>query len=316
MSILLHRDSRILVQGITGGQAQVDTERALRYGARIVAGVTPGRGGERVHEVPVFDTVARAVAATPIDATAIYAPPLAVRDAALESIDAAVPLLVVMAEGVPLHDVALIVRTARESGVLLVGCNTNGVISPGKSRIGGIGGVDPSEIYVSGRIGICSRSGGMAAELALTLKRSGLGVSTCVSMGGDRITGLRMADYARMFEADEETEAIVVFGEPGTGNEQELAGAMSRREVTKPVVALIAGAFQERYPAGRSFGHAAALIQSAGDTASAKRKALEAAGAHVAQALEDIPRLLAAAGVAVPTAIQSRREGETDASPA
>jgi succinyl-CoA synthetase alpha subunit len=292
MSILIDRGTRILVQGITGGQAQTDTERALRYGARIVAGVTPGRGGEAVHGVPVFDTVAAALRNHPADASIVYTPPLAVRDAVLEAIDSAVRLIVVTAEGVPLHDIAYIVAAARASGVQLVGCNTNGIISPGRSRIGGIGGVDPGEIYAPGRIGICSRSGGMSAELARTLKMAGLGVSTCVSMGGDSMTGMRMVEFGRLFEQDPETDAIVVFGEPGTSNEQELAAAIASHEITKPVVALIAGVFQENYPPGQSFGHAAALVRAVDDRATAKKLALSAAGAMVAEKLDDIPVLL------------------------
>ena len=292
MSILIDGSTRILVQGITGGQAQVDTERGLRYGARIVAGVTPGRGGENVHGVPVFDAVAHATSAHVVDAAIIYTPPLAVRDATLESIESAVPLIVVTAEGVPVHDIAFIVAEANDAGIRLVGCNTNGIISPGKSRIGGIGGVDPGEMYVPGRIGICSRSGGMSAELARTLKMHGLGVSTCVSMGGDRITGTRMASFAVLFEQDPETDAIVVFGEPGTSNEQELAAAIVAKNITKPVVALVAGAFQESYPAGQTFGHAAALVRSDADSASAKKVALRNAGAIVAETLHDIPQLL------------------------
>ena len=295
MSILIDAETQILVQGITGGQASVDARRALRDGARIVAGVTPGRGGESVHAIPVYDTVADATHHHAIDATILYVPPLAVRDAVLEAVESRVPLIVVTAEGVPLHDAVHAIAAARAAGLRLVGCNTNGIISPGRSRIGGIGGEDPAEIYVPGRVGICSRSGGMSAEIARTLKFAGLGVSTCVSMGGDRITGLSMADYAKLFDADAETDAIVVFGEPGTANERGLARALRERRVTKPVVALIAGVFQEAYPAGRTFGHAAALVCRPDDTASAKIDLLRAAGAIVAQTLDDVPHLVDAA---------------------
>ena len=292
MSILVDAGSRILVQGITGTQAGVDAVRALRYGGHIVAGVTPGRGGSDVHGIPVYDTVAEAARHHEPNASVIYAPPLAVRSAASEAVEHGIPLLVVTAEGVPLHDAVHVIAAARVRGVRLVGCNTNGVISPGRSRIGGIGGEDPGEIYVPGHIGICSRSGGMSAEIARTLKFAGLGVSTCVSMGGDRITGLRMDDYVALFDADPETDAIVVFGEPGTGNERRLAKLMRERRVGKPVVALIAGAFQERYPAGQTFGHAAALVRDAADSASAKGVLLREAGAIVAATLDEIPSLL------------------------
>jgi succinyl-CoA synthetase alpha subunit len=295
MSILVHADTRMLVQGITGSQAGVDTLRALRYGAKIVAGVTPGRGGERVHGVPVYDTIAEAKQHQRLDATIIYAPPLAVRDAALEAVDAGIPLVVVTAEGVPVHDAVHVIAAARAARISLVGCNTNGIISPGRSRIGGIGGEDPGEIYAPGRIGICSRSGGMSAELARTLKFAGLGVSTCVSMGGDRLTGLGMADYALMFEDDPDTDAIVVFGEPGTRNERELAAVLHQGRLRKPVIALIAGVFQEDYPAGQTFGHAAALIRDRADTASAKMALLRDAGATVVQTLDEIPACICAA---------------------
>jgi len=196
---------------------------------------------------------------------------------------------------VPIHDATLVIASARARGLTLVGCNTNGVISPGRSRIGGIGGEDPSEIYVPGRIGICSRSGGMSAEIARSLKFAGLGVSTCVSMGGDRITGLTMADCALLFEQDEDTDAIVVFGEPGTRNERLLAEMLYEQQVKKPVVALIAGVFQEAYPAGQTFGHAAALVRDPADTASGKITMLRDAGAIIAESLDDIPKLIAAA---------------------
>ncbi|MEO8740108.1 MAG: succinate--CoA ligase subunit alpha [Casimicrobiaceae bacterium] len=309
MSVLIYRETRILVQGITGGQARVDTERALRYGVSVVAGVTPGRGGSKVHGVPVFDTVAQAMRDVKIDASIVYTSPLAVRDAVCEAVDGALALIVVTTEGVPLHDIACIVAEARHAGVRIVGCNTNGIISPGKSRIGGIGGVDPGEIYAPGSIGICSRSGGMSAELARTLKAAGWGVSTCVSMGGDRITGMSMTDIALLFEDDPETEALVIFGEPGTTNEQELAAAIAAGRVTKPVIALIAGMFQENYPTGQSFGHAAALVHQAADTASAKKQVLRAAGAIVADTLDEIPGLIAASAAERNGRVTSSRAG-------
>jgi len=295
MSILIDSGTRVVVQGITGGQARFDTEWCLRYGTRIVAGVTPGRGGEEVHGVPVFDTVARAVRERPADASVIYVPAPLVRPAVLEAIDAGLGLIVVMAEYVPLHDVVDVVARTRAAGVRLVGCNTNGIISPGRSKVGGVGGIDPAQIYSPGRIGVCSRSGGMTAEIALALREGGYGVSTSVAMGGDAVTGMRMVDHLLLFEADPETDAMVIFGEPGTRNEHEVVQAVEERRIEKPVVALVAGAFQENYPAGMSFGHAAAMIGRDDESASAKQRALARAGVHVAQALEDIPALLDAA---------------------
>jgi succinyl-CoA synthetase alpha subunit len=292
MSILIDGTTRVVVQGITGTQARFDTEWCIRYGTRIVSGVTPGRGGEAVHGVPVYDTMRRALAEHPADASVLYVPGAMVKAAVMEAIDAGIRLALVTAEYVPLHDVVQIVAAARRAGVRLVGCNTNGVISPGRSKLGGVGGMDPGEIYAPGRIGVCSRSGGMTAEISLALKEAGYGVSTSVAMGGDLVTGMSMAEYVSLFEDDPETDAVVIFGEPGTRNEQEVADLVRAGKVSKPLVALIAGAFQERYPKGMSFGHAAAMINSSDESASAKRKALEEAGAHVAGALEDIPPLL------------------------
>lgn len=292
MSILIARDTRVLVQGITGSQARFDTEGCLKYGTRIVAGVTPGRGGENVHGVPVYDTVRRATAEHDVDATVIYVPAGAVRGAVLEALDAGLRLLLVTAEYVPRHDVMHIVAACRRAGARLIGCNTNGMITPGACKLAGIGGHDPDEIYRPGRIGVISRSGGMTAEIGLALRDAGIGISTAVSMGGDALTGTTMAEHACLFEADPDTDAIVVFGEPGTRHEDELAALLRAGTIGKPVVALVAGAFQERYPPGMTFGHAAAMISSGAESASAKRAMLAKAGAHVAAALEQIPVIL------------------------
>ena len=292
MSILIDQRTRAIVQGLTGAQARFDTQWSLQYGARIVAGVTPGRGGERVLDLPVFDTVRQAVEGRDVDASVVYVPAAVVKSAVLEAIEAGIGLILVTAEYVPQHDAAFIAAAARRAGVRLVGCNTNGIISPGRCKLGGVGGIDPDEIYAPGRIGVCSRSGGMTAEIALALREGGFGVSTSVAMGGDAITGLRMADYVRLFEDDPETDAIVLFGEPGTDNEQAVAALLRTGAVTKPVVALIAGEFQERYPAGMSFGHAAAMITDAGKTATAKRQLLREAGAQVVPSLDELPDVL------------------------
>lgn len=292
MSILIDRNTTVVVQGITGGQARFDTEWCVRYGTRIVAGVTPGRGGESVHGVPVYDTVRQAAREHAINTSVVYVPAPAVKPAVLEAIDAGIPLILVTAEYVPQHDVVGIVAAARQAGVRLVGCNTNGMISPGQCKLGGVGGMDPAEVFAAGDIGVVSRSGGMTAEISLALKAAGLGISTSISMGGDVVTGMQMHEYVRLFQADPATRAIVIFGEPGTNNEEEVARLLQSRVVTKPVVALIAGVFQERYPPGMSFGHAAAMITTGNESASAKRAMLAAAGAHIADAVEDIPVLL------------------------
>jgi len=292
MSILIGTATRVLVQGATGAQARFDIRYCLDYGTRIVAGVTPGRGGEMVEGVPVFNTVASALAATGADASAVYVPARGVKDAVMEAVEAGIRVLACFAENVPRHDAAAAVAAARSAGAHMAGFNTNGVISPGRCKLGGIGGDRAAQIYAPGRIGVCSRSGGMSAEICWMLSRAGMGASTCVSMGGDPIVGMRMVEVLKLFEADPETDACVIFGEPGGTHEIEVAAALRSGELRKPVVALIAGQFQERYPAGVSFGHFAAVIKGENDSASAKRRILAAAGARVATSLEEIPQLL------------------------
>ena len=292
MSILIGTDTRVVVQGATGAQARFDIRYCLEYGTHIVAGVTPGRGGESVEGVPVFNTVSAAVAATSANASAVYVPARAVKDAVFEAVDAGIRVMACFAENVPRHDAAAAVAAARNAGGRMAGFNTNGLISPGRCKLGGIGGDRAREIYAPGRIGVCSRSGGMSAEICAALSRAGLGASTCVSMGGDPIVGMRMAELLALFEADPETDACVIFGEPGGTHEIEVAEAIRSGALKKPVVALIAGQFQENYPAGVSFGHFAAVIKGENDSASAKRKLLAAAGARVAASLGEIPGLL------------------------
>jgi succinyl-CoA synthetase alpha subunit len=297
MSILIDASTRVIVQGITGAQGRFDVRHCLAYGTRVVAGVTPGRGGETVEGVPVFDTVRAAMDAVEADASAIYVPARGVKNAVLEAVEAGIRVLLATTENVPRHDASLAVAEARAAGARLVGFNSNGLISPGRCKMGGIGGDRPDDIYKPGRIGVCSRSGGMSAEICATLAAAGFGVSTCVALGGDPIVGMRMAECLRLFEEDPETDACVVFGEPGTSHEQGVAEALRRGELTKPVVALIAGRFQEAYPAGVSFGHIAAMIREKGDSASEKQKLLRESGARVAATLEEIPSLLADAGI-------------------
>lgn len=294
MSILINSSTRVLVQGITGFQGRMDTEYCLAYGTKIVCGVTPGRGGEVVHGVPTFNTVRSAIEKFPANASVLYVPAPALKDAALEAMEAGIKLLVATTENVPRHDAAYIVAEAKKQGVSIVGFNTNGIITPGECKLAGIGGDKPEKIYWPGRIGVCSRSGGMSAEISWTLKKAGLGVSTCVSMGGDPITGLMMADYLRLFEKDPATDAIVIFGEPGSAHEQGVAKAVADREVKKPVFALIAGVFQESYPRGVSFGHVAAMISDDADTATAKRAMLSRAGVIVVDGLDRLADALKA----------------------
>ncbi len=292
MSILVDERTRILVQGITGSVGRVDTRLCLDYGSRIVAGVTPGRGGESVSGVPVFDTVAEAVERTGATAAVQYVPARHAADAVVEAAASGLSPIVAIAENLPRQDAWRAAVAARNAGSVLIGFNTNGIISPGRTKLGGIGGPRPDDLFRAGTVGVCSRSGGMSAEIARSLASAGSGVSTCVSMGGESITGRTMAEYARWFEADEATRSIVVFGEPGSEHEARLAAAMERGDVTKPVVAMIVGQFQDAYPAGSSFGHLSAMVRLETDRAAAKRDMLAAAGALIAERVEDIPDLI------------------------
>lgn len=295
MSILLEKNTRVVVQGITGTQARVDTLVCRDYGTNIVAGVTPGRGGQDVEGIPVYDTVREAVEQHGAEASLVYVPALAAKNAVLEALAAGIRLIVAPAELVPLNDAAKVVDAVRKTDAVMVGFNTVGIITPGEARMGGMGGLDPDEVYAPGTVGICSRSGGMVAEVAWALKKGGLGVSTAVAMGGDAITGRRMVDYVRMFEDDPKTEAIALFGEPGTPNEREVAEHLRANGAKKPIVALIAGTFQENQPAGVSFGHAAAFIAGEGDSPTEKKHMLAAAGVRIAADLRDIPVQIKAA---------------------
>lgn len=304
MAILIDETTRVLVQGLTGSQARADSANCLNYGTKILAGVTPGKGGQEVLGKPIYHTCRAALERHEIDASVIYVPAAAARDAALEALDAGIGLVLITSEGLSRQDMARIVATADAAGARVIGPNTNGVISPGRSKLGGIGGMDPSDIYLPGRVGICSRSGGMTAEIGLEIARGGYGVSTGIAMGGDRITGGTMTDYVKLFEADPDTDAIIVYGEPGSSNEADLARHLHETGLSKPVFAVVAGLFQENYPSGQSFGHAAAMISSDADTASAKRAVLAEAGVVVAESIRDLPALLEQAGVAPSAAPQ------------
>ena len=304
MSILVDESTRILVLGITGREAVSFTRDTLDYGGNVVAGVTPGRGGRDVHGVPVYDTVREAVGEHGADAAVIAVPPRALRDAAFECIAYGIPLVVIVTERVPRLDAAQVVELAAREGVRVIGPNSMGLISPGKTKVGSVGGpaADTARSFVPGSAGIMSRSGGMTTEIASLLVQHGLGVSTAISIGGDPITGSSFASLLPLFEADPETEAVVTFSEPGGAMEAELVEVMrerarsSRTQETGTgtrlrIVSFIAGDFMAEMP-GVRFGHAGALVQREEDSAAAKASLLRAAGVHVADALADIPSLV------------------------
>jgi succinyl-CoA synthetase alpha subunit len=276
VSIFIDENTRVLVQGLTGGQGRFHGLRNKAYGTKVVAGVTPGKGGQDVEGIPVFDTVAEAVAATGADASFVSVPPRAAGAAILEAAAAGVPLVVCITEGIPAHDEARVYNTLVDShpGTRLLGPNCPGLISPGKSNIG----ITAGEIALpGGPVGIVSRSGTLTYQALYELKQLGVGVTTCVGIGGDPVPGTNFVDCLSAFEADPETKAIAMFGEIG-GSEEEKAAAFIASSVSKPVVAYVAGVTA---PPGKKMGHAGAIISGSKGTAQAKMAALSEAGVHV-----------------------------------
>lgn len=294
MTVLVNTDTRLLVQGITGREATAFTRECLDYGTSVVSGVTPGKGGDQVYGVPVFDTVEEAVSNTRPDAALVSVPPLLVRDAACEAIEAGIPLLVIITERVPRRDTAAVLHCAREVGATVIGPNSLGLIAPGRCKLGSIGGpaADVRRAYQPGRIGIASRSGGMTTEIASMLTSAGIGQSTCISVGGDTLVGTTLVDAYQLFVADESTDAVVMFSEPGGAQEDELADHLERHGAPpKPVICFVAGRFVEEMPDTR-FGHAGTMIEAGGSTARAKMERLRGVGACVLDRLEDLPTTL------------------------
>ncbi len=282
MAILVNKDTRLAVQGITGGAGSFHAEQMQAYGTKLVAGVTPGKGGERFRgDVPIFNTLHEAVAAEGINATCIFVPPPFAADAILEAIDAKIPLIVAITEGIPVVDM-LRVRRALEAQSLsrLIGPNCPGVITPEACKIG----IMPGAIHKKGHVGVVSRSGTLTYEAVGQLSSLGIGQSTCVGIGGDPVNGTDFIDVLRLFEADSETEAIVLIGEIG-GSAEEEAAAFVKAHVSKPVAAFIAGSSA---PPGKRMGHAGAIISGGKGGAADKRAALEAAGIAVASSPADM----------------------------
>jgi succinyl-CoA synthetase alpha subunit len=294
MSIFFSERPRVVVQGITGREARMVVRHMVSYGTPVAAGVTPGKAGESVEGVPVFDTIGSAASASggPFDVSIVSVPPLATLDAAAEAIAAGVGLLIVATENVPLHDSVKLLALAREAGAAVIGPNSVGVISPAaRMKLGAIGGERPERAFVPGRVGVMSRSGGLTAEVGVQLKLRGLGVSTAVSVGGDAMVGSPPAELLRRFAADEETAAVVYVGEPGTRLEEDLAAAFADGAAGKPLVAVVLGTFMEDFPQGTVFGHAGAIIENGRGNPTAKMRVLAEAGALVAESFDDVFRL-------------------------
>ena len=280
MSILVNSETRVLTQGITGATGQFHTRTCKEYGTRMVAGVTPGKGGTSFEDIPIFDSVEDAVGATGANASVIYVPPPFAADAIMESAEAGVPLVICITEGVPVQDMMRVKRYLDDRGTVLVGPNCPGVITPGECKIG----IMPGHIHKRGTIGVISRSGTLTYEAVDQLTRLGLGQSTCVGIGGDPIRGVNFIDVLQRFSDDDETEAVVLIGEIGGSAEQD-AAEWIRANMKKPVVGFIVG---QTAPPGKRMGHAGAIISGGKGTAAEKVEALRAAGVHMAPSPADI----------------------------
>ena len=293
MSILINRDTTVIIQGITGREAVNLTREGLDYGTKIVGGVTPGRAGRDVYGVPVYDCVRDITSKTRVDGSIVTVPPRFTRDAVFEAIDAGVKLVVVVTERIPRGEVAQMVELAKLRGARIIGPNCLGILSPDEAKMGGLGGpaVNVRRAFRKGPIGVMSRSGGMTTEIANTLTAAGLGQSTCVSIGGDAVIGSTYAELMPLFEADPETKAIAIYSEPGGRMEAELADWVKENKSRLPIVAFMAGRFMDEMP-GMRFGHAGTIVEGKADTTADKIERMRAAGISVAERIEDIPALV------------------------
>ena len=284
MSILVNKNTKLLVQGITGRDGSFHTQKMIDYGTNVVGGVSPGKGGQTIHGVPVFNTVADAVKTTGANTSVIFVPAPFAADAVLEASEAGIELVIAISEGVPTLDMVRITPYLKKKGTKLVGANCPGLISPGEAMIG----ILPGGIFMKGNIGLMSRSGTLTYEMVYQLTHSGLGQSTCVGIGGDPVAGLYYEELLQMFEEDPETKAIVLIGEIG-GDAEERAAQYIKEHITKPVVAFIGGLTA---PPGKRMGHAGAIISSGTGTGAEKIAAFEAVGVPVARLPIEIPQLI------------------------
>jgi succinyl-CoA synthetase alpha subunit len=285
MSVLVNKSTRVIVQGLTGREGSFHSQQMIDYGTKIVAGVTPGKGGTKHLGVPVFDTVAEAVRKTGANAAMAFVPPPFAADAILEAVDAALPLVICISEGIPVLDMVRVAAALKNSKTRLIGPNCPGVISPGQCKLG----IMPGFIHKQGHVGVVSRSGTLTYEAVGQLTGLGIGQSTCVGIGGDPIIGTSFLDVMRMFNDDPDTHAVVMIGEIG-GNAEEIAAAFIKKHVKKPVVGFIAG---QTAPPGRRMGHAGAIISGGQGTAKEKYAALRAAGIHTVESPAEIGQAMA-----------------------
>lgn len=292
--LLLPNNARLIGQGITGAEGSASLPWMLKYGTNIVAGVTPGKGGQDLNGIPIFNTVKEAVAAVGmVDGSVQFVPPIYSKMAAVEAIEAGIKFTLIGAEKVPTKDAAVLFAYAKKMKASIIGPSSVGLLSPSrKIKIGPIGGMDPSRVFVDGNIAVISKSGGMTSELGLLLKNHGMGVSWAVGIGGDRIICTDFTDFLLELEKDKDTKASVVFGELGGTYEERLAEFVKSKKIKKPVVAFIAGDFTQTLPNDVQFGHAGAIIEGKRGLPSEKRRILKEAGVMVAENFDEIPKLV------------------------
>jgi len=285
MGIIVGEETKAIVQGITGNQGSFHTKLMLDYGTKIVAGVTPGKGGQQVHGVPVYDTVKEALENHEANASIIFVPARFAADAALEAIENNLKTVVIITEHIPIKDSIYIMARAREKGTIIIGPNTPGIITPNECKLG----IMPAHIFKPGIVGIASRSGTLTYEIAAGLTKAGLGQSTCLGLGGDPVVGLNFIDVLEMFKKDEKTEAVVLIGEIGGNLEELAANYIKKTDYPKPVVSFIAG---KTAPPGKRMGHAGAIIMGRAGTAQSKIEAFRNAGVEVAEKPSEVARIV------------------------
>lgn len=285
MAIYVGGETRVIVQGITGRQGRLHSELMLKYGTKIVAGVTPGRGGEEVVGIPVYDTVKEALSDYEAEASIIFVPSPFTLDASLEAIEGGIKLLVIITEGVPVKDTIKILSYASKNNVTVIGPNSPGIIAPSRCKVG----IMPEDLFMKGAVGIVSRSGTLTYEIAMQLTRRNIGQSTCIGIGGDPVVGLSFGDVLEAFGEDEETEVVVIVGEIGGELEEDAANFIIEEKYSKPVIAFVAG---RTAPPGKRMGHAGAIVMGNAGTAESKIRAFERAGVKVASSPSEIAELV------------------------